>query len=152
MITSHKWHWQASLNPISLLKKKKKACITALRCKLFSLWRRMPWWKQEEFRSNVEDMWRQSWQPDSGPVDLLTIEGLGADLAVRPGYAAAMTRRGGQVTMHPPHRRWTSGKLLAPRKASQDKTERPFPLIKIHTCGCEIFQEHWQPGGFKSVI
>lgn len=81
-------------------------------------------------------MWRQSHQPDSGPMDLLTVEGLGADLAVRPGHATAMTRRGDQVTLRPPHLLWTAGKLLVSQKASQDKTDRPFLLIKsTHAAG-----------------
>lgn len=80
-------------------------------------------------------MSRQSRQPDSGPVDLLTVEGLGAELAVRPGDATAMTRSD-QVTLHPPHLLCTSSKLLVSQKASQDKTERPFLLIKsTHAAG-----------------
>lgn len=63
-------------------------------------------------------------------MDLLTVEGLGADLAVRPGHATAMTRRGDQVTLRPPHLLGTAGKLLVSQKASQDKTDRPFLLIK----------------------
>lgn len=66
-------------------------------------------------------MWRQSRQPDRGPVDLLTVEGFGANLAVRPGHATAMTRRGDQVTLHPPHLLSTLGKPLESKEPPKTK-------------------------------
>lgn len=51
-------------------------------------------------------------------VDPLTVEGLGADLAVRSGHATAMTRRGDEVTLHALHllRLCASGQLLVSRR------------------------------------
>lgn len=51
-------------------------------------------------------------------MDPLTVEGLGADLAVRSGHSTAMTRRGDEVTSHALHllRLRASGQLLVSQR------------------------------------